>query len=259
MIPKIIHYCWLSDDPFPLKIQECLDSWKKYLPEYEFVHWDKERLYALESDWAIEAFENKKYAFAADYIRCYSVYNFGGIYLDTDVEVLKSFNCLLDTESFMGLDSKGDLEAAVFGAIPRTCWVKNALDYYKDRHFVNRDGSFNIITMPIVFKNALRKKIPSNFKTIQSKQVLDTITLYPKDYFSPKDYITSCIEKTNNTFTIHHFTASWKSKEVIKRENSWWWKSIIVPLSSFSKILENLGGERYRKIKTVVWTNRIKF
>lgn len=259
MIPKLIHYCWLSDDPFPQKIQECIDSWKKYLPDYEFVHWDKERLYALGSDWAIEAFENKKYAFAADYIRCYSVYNFGGIYLDTDVEVCKSLNPLLKANSFMGIDSKGDLEAAVFGAIPRISWIKEALDYYENRHFVNKDGSYNIITMPIVFKNALNNVIPSNFRSIRTKQVFDIISLYPKDYFSPKDYMSSNIEKTNNTYTIHHFTASWKSKEVIERENSWWWKTIITPLSAISKILEYLGGEKYRKLKNSLWSKRISY
>ena len=95
MIPKIIHYCWLSDDKFPTQIQKCIDTWKVILPDYEFKLWDTTTLNLEDYIWIKQAFETKKYAFAADYIRLYAVYHYGGIYLDTDVEVLKSFNNLL--------------------------------------------------------------------------------------------------------------------------------------------------------------------
>lgn len=209
MIPKTIHFCWLSDDPYPPKIQKCIESWHRYLPEYEFVHWNKEKLYSIGSEWAIEAFENKKYAFAADFIRCYATYNYGGIYLDTDVEVCKPLTPILDAESFMGIDSRGDLEAAVFGAVPGVEWLKRALDFYEGRHFVNEDGSFNITTMPNVFKIALSGEIPSDINTLTSVQNFENITLYPAEYFSPKDYTTGTVRKTKKTFTIHHFACSW--------------------------------------------------
>ena len=95
MIPKIIHFCWLSDDPYPQEIQRCLDSWKKILPDYESWKWDRKRFDINAIPWTKEAFEAKKYAFAADYIRLYALYNYGGIYMDMDVEVLKTFNPFL--------------------------------------------------------------------------------------------------------------------------------------------------------------------
>lgn len=208
MIPKKIHYCWLSGDPFPPLIQKCIDSWRKFLPDYEFILWDKPKLDSIHSSWATQAFECKKYAFAADYLRCYSVYKFGGIYLDTDVEVCKSFDEFLTNESFMGFDSRGDLEAAIFGAARHAQWLKKALDFYEGRRFVNPDGGFNIITMPKVFKMALADELAS----VHDKNIVNrcsTISLYPYDYFSPKDYANGIIKTTPQTVAIHHFNAGW--------------------------------------------------
>ena len=208
MIPKIIHYCWLSGDPYPPLIKKCIDSWKKYLPDYEFILWDKAMLNSLHSKWASQAFENKKYAFAADYIRCYAVFHYGGIYLDTDVELCKSFDDLLINDSFIGFDSRGDLEAAVFGATKHISWLKTALQFYEGRSFVDESGELNITTMPNIFKSALEEKL----RSVENKQIinnLSTITLYPYDYFSPKDYTNGFITNTDNTVAIHHFNAAW--------------------------------------------------
>ena len=106
MIPKVIHYCWLSGDPIPEKLQRCMDSWKKFLPDYEFVLWDLERFDIKTSQWVKEAFEARKYAFAADYIRLYAVYNYGGIYMDMDVEVVRPFDDLLASPYILGLESE---------------------------------------------------------------------------------------------------------------------------------------------------------
>lgn len=125
MIPKIIHYCWLSGDPFPEKIQHCINSWRKVLPDYEFVLWDTKRFPLELSPWVKEAFKAKKYAFAADYIRVYAIYHYGGIYLDCDVEVIKRFDDLLHLPYFVGEEATGDrVEVAAFGAEKGTLWVK---------------------------------------------------------------------------------------------------------------------------------------
>ena len=116
MIPKVIHYCWLSGDPIPEKLQRCMDSWKKFLPDYEFVLWDLERFDIKTSQWVKEAFEARKYAFAADYIRLYAVYNYGGVYMDMDVEVVRPFDDLLASPYILGLESEKGVEAGVFGA-----------------------------------------------------------------------------------------------------------------------------------------------
>lgn len=113
MIPKIIHLCWLSDNDYPPKIKRCLKSWQKYLPEYKIMLWDTKRFNLDESIWVKQAFTKKKYAFAADYIRFYALYNYGGIYLDSDVEVLKNFDDLLQFPYFMGTEKAGTIEAAI--------------------------------------------------------------------------------------------------------------------------------------------------
>ena len=117
MIPKIIHLCWLSGDPYPKKIQYCIDSWKKYLPDYEIMLWDTKRFDVNSLLWTKQAFEAGKYAFAADYIRLYAVYNYGGIYFDSDVEVIKSFDELLNLPYFVGAEAGPEgVELAAFGA-----------------------------------------------------------------------------------------------------------------------------------------------
>ena len=113
MIPKIIHLCWLSGDPYPTEIKKCLDTWKKYLPNYEIWVWDTKRFDINSTIWTKQAFEANKYAFAADYIRLFALYNYGGIYLDSDVLVYKSFDPLLNLPYFIGHDQICAFEAAV--------------------------------------------------------------------------------------------------------------------------------------------------
>ena len=115
MIPKIIHYCWLSGDPFPDLINKCIDSWHNILSDYEFMLWDTRKIDVNSNLWLKQAYENKKYAFAADYIRFFALYHYGGIYLDADVEVLKDFKSLLIEKQLLGEEASGDIEAAVIG------------------------------------------------------------------------------------------------------------------------------------------------
>jgi len=116
MIPKIIHFCWLSNDEYPKKIKKCVASWRKKLPDYEFILWDTNKFDINSTLWTKQAYETKKYAFAADYIRLHAIYTYGGIYLDTDVEVLKRFDNLLNLPYFIGSQHDHLMEAAVIGA-----------------------------------------------------------------------------------------------------------------------------------------------
>lgn len=219
MIPKTIHYCWLSGDPFPELIDNCINSWKKQLPDYEFILWDTNRFPMDENKWVKEAYEAKKYAFAADYIRLYVIYNYGGIYLDTDIQVLKSFNTLLHLPYFLGSEGNTTIEAGVFGAQKGTPWLANCLSYYKNRTFIKVDGSFDIITLPKIMIQCIQK----DYKIIEmSKATIEKLTyteeekilhLFPKEYFCAKNHGTGVIEKTKNTFSIHHFAMSWISKK----------------------------------------------
>lgn len=196
MIPKVIHYCWLSGDDYPELAKRCIDSWKKTLPDYEIILWDMKRDGIGEIPWVKEAFEAKKYAFAADYVRFYALYNYGGIYLDSDVEVLKSFDSLMNGEYFIGQEYCGDTEAAVIGCEANMEWVKYCLNHYKDLHFKKVDGSLDMKPVPLLINEAVEKF---------------GLTVRPYTYFSPKNFYAGKIDIDETTFTIHHFDANWEN------------------------------------------------
>lgn len=205
MIPKIVHYCWLSDDPIPHKLKKCMNSWADKLPDYEFILWDLKRFDINSILWVKQAFELKKYAFAADYIRLFAVYHYGGIYLDMDVEIVKSFDEKLLSKPYMlayETVSCDAIEAGVFGAENKAAWLADCLQYYEGRSFILSNNAFD------------RKPLPQIMYSIMKEKYLDTklLELYSKDYFTAKSYLTGKIEQTEVTYTIHHFAGSWKPK-----------------------------------------------
>lgn len=212
MIPKKIHFCWLSNDPYPSKIQKCIDSWKEKLPDYEIIKWDLNRFPLDKCIWVKEAFEAKKYAFAADYIRLYALYTEGGIYLDSDVEVLKPFDDLLELPYFLGKENVSNcIEAATMGSEPHATWSKDCLDYYKEKHFLGSAEHKEGKPLPQVIHKILSDK----YGIIDINSPLDfdkektTIQVLPTSFFSPKNYISQKKQVTNNTYSIHHFAGSW--------------------------------------------------
>lgn len=220
MIPKIIHYCWLSGDPFPDNIQRCIDSWKRILPDYELVLWDTKRFDLSSSKWVRQAFEMKKYAFAADYIRMYALYHFGGIYLDSDVEVLKSFDDLLHLPYFIGQENTpSGIEAATIGSEKGWPLAKLMLDRYDSKDFKREDGHLDLRSLPYM----LRRCIEFNYRyhpiSLVSQFSLDkdVINVFPVDFFSPKEWGSGRITVTQNTYSIHHFAASWLAHPSKKR------------------------------------------
>lgn len=217
MIPKIIHLCWLSGDPYPPKIAKCIASWKKHLPDYEVMLWDTNRFDLESSIWVKQAFEKKKYAFAADYIRFYALYYYGGIYLDSDVEVLKSFDDLLDLPYFIGAEKAQTPEAAIIGAEKECDWIKQCLDYYENRRFIKEDGSLDIRKLPEIMVEQISK-----FKLVRVLSLNDSLNIRKLDmqnevlefndaFFSPKVFDSREVEITPYTYAIHHYQNSWFS------------------------------------------------
>lgn len=216
MIPKIIHYCWLSGDAYPEDVRACIRSWKKHLPSYEVVLWDRNRFDINSSAWVKEAFESGKYAFAADYIRIYALYNYGGIYLDSDVEVLKPFDDLLELPYFLGKENTpSGIEAATMGFGKGHPLMALLLKQYEDRHFRSGIGKFETVPLPYL----IRSCIDENFRYVSIPDVGsfdyggDAISVLPTDYFSPKDYKTRVLNVTGNTYSIHHFSGSWTANK----------------------------------------------
>ena len=217
MIPKIIHLCWLSGDPYPAKIDRCLKSWEKYLPDYDVMLWDTNRFDLNSSVWVRQAYEKKKYAFAADYIRFFALYNYGGIYLDSDVEVLKKFDDLLDLPYFMGAEKAQTPEAAIIGAEKGCDWVKQCLDYYESRSFILEDGTLDIQKLPEIMERQIQKLKPLRILSLKDslnirkldmqKEVLE----FNDAFFSPKVFDSREVEITPYTYAIHHYQNSWFS------------------------------------------------
>lgn len=195
-IPKVIHYCWLSGEPYPDLVRKCMESWQRYLPDYQFVLWDKEKIKEIDCSWVDSAIAAKKWAFAADYIRLYALHNYGGIYLDCDVEVIKPFDDLLERSYFVGREThKNVIEAAVMGAEPSLNWLKDALDWYESKEFNVTQLNNPAIAIPVILKNVLSKK--------------SNVAILPAEFFSPKDNRTGNVKITQNTYTIHHFDGNW--------------------------------------------------
>lgn len=197
MIPKIIHCCWLSGDSIPEEFQKYIQTWKTKLSGYEIKLWNFEIFPKNKSLWVKEAFDAKKYAFAADYIRLYAVYSYGGIYMDMDVEVLKSFNDLLNREIIIGYENQKTklLEAGCFGAKKNNPFIKKCLDYYENRHFIKSDGSYDMKPLPQIMTPIYKEFYSSS--------------PFSSEYFTAKSQSTGKIMTTEHTYTIHHFAGSW--------------------------------------------------
>lgn len=203
MIPKTIHYCWLSNDAIPDNLQKCMNSWKEKLPDYEFVLWNFNKFDINSSLWVKQAFEAKKYAFAADFIRLFAVYNYGGIYLDMDIEVVKPFDDLLLNNIMIAYEDNKTktIEAGCFGTEKGHPFIKACLEYYAGREFslkVIDDG----YTLPRIMK-----------KVYMEHHEFELMHFYSSDYFTAKKFRTGIIKTTEHTYAIHHFAGSWFSDQ----------------------------------------------
>jgi len=211
VIPKTIHYVWFSET-IPDEIQEYVNDWQKIMPDYKIIKWNKENFDIHSVKWVEQALENNKFAFATDYIRLWILYNYGGIYLDSDVKIFKSFDDLLNLPYFLGREySKGIIEMAVIGAKPKLEWVKNCLDYYKDKNFILPSGEFSIEPIPHIMLKVLSKKY--GLKRIRNIQDFDKntekIQILPVEFFSPKPFDSEKFTVTQNTYSVHYFKKSW--------------------------------------------------
>mgnify|MGYP002513712019 CR=1 FL=1 len=211
MIPKIIHYCWFGDNPLPELAIKCIESWKKYCPDYEIKEWNEKNFNLDVCDYVREAYDAKKWAFVSDYARLYAIVTEGGIYMDTDVEVLSSLDPYLDNVAFSGFQSETEIPTGIMACEKGFKLFNELLHDYDTRHFKTGDGDYDTSTNVEAITNSCLSK---GLKLDNSDQVIDGFHLYPKDVFCAKSYHTGIIEQTENTVTIHHFAASWHSWEL---------------------------------------------
>ena len=212
MIPKTIHYCWFGGNPLPELALKCIESWKKYCPDYEIVCWN-ERNYDLNKKcvYVKEAVEEKKWAFVSDYARLDVIYNHGGIYLDTDVELISSLDDFLKDKCFLGMETSGVIATGLgFGAVKNSEAIRKMIDEYEGIHFRFASGIFD--TTPCPRRNTAPFWEEGYKDDYTGIQYLKSATVYPPEYFCPLDYKTNKMKITSNTKSIHHFSASWISE-----------------------------------------------
>ncbi|WP_299554761.1 glycosyltransferase [Seonamhaeicola sp.] len=207
MIPKIIHYCWFGGNPLPALAVKCIDSWKKFLPEYEIIEWNESNFPIESFRFAKEALDHKKFAFISDVCRLYALKKHGGVYMDTDVEVLKPLDDFLNKAAFSGFENDDFVPTGIMASVKDGIWVEELLKYYDNRPFVKENGELDIVSNTYIITAMMKEK---GFIMNNSFQEIDGyVTFYPNDYFCPKSYKTGKIELTKNSYCIHHFSKSW--------------------------------------------------
>ena len=210
MIPKVIHYCWFGGNPLPKSAGKYIESWKKCCPGYEIRRWDESSIDVSSCTYAREAYEAGKWAFVSDYARFLILYRYGGIYFDTDVELIRPIEDILERGAFMGLENNasGEVNPGLGLAAPAGHpLLRELLDKYESRHFIREDGSINFTTVVAHTTEVLQRH---GEKSTERIKCVGDIYLYPNDYFCPLNYLTMQMKITDNTRSIHHFAASWK-------------------------------------------------
>jgi hypothetical protein len=212
MIPKIIHYCWFGGSPKPKQTLLYISRWKQLNPNFKIIEWNESNFNVDFIPFTSQAYKNKKYAFVSDVVRIYVLVHYGGIYLDTDVELLRPFSKkLLDIESFVGFERSRKLMVgtAIIGSIQDHPFWNNFLKKYYNMTFAKKDGTFNEIPNVNYLVESLSEY---GLKLNDTKQCIANICIFPCNYFSPKNYVNKKIHITNNTYAIHHFAGTWQPK-----------------------------------------------
>ncbi len=217
MIPKIIHYCWFGNNPLPDSMQKCIDSWRRFFPGYEIKKWNENNFDVNIMAYSQEAYKAKKYAFVSDVARFWILYNEGGIYFDTDVEIVAPFEDIIANGAFMGVESickPGRLPnvnpGLGLGSEKGNPVLLSIYEYYRSLNFLSKEGVVIPGTVVTHTTHILFKQY--GLKSSNEIQVLDGVTIYPMDYFCPLDDLTGVLKITNNTHSIHWFAKTWTDR-----------------------------------------------
>ncbi|HCL4438287.1 TPA: glycosyl transferase [Clostridium botulinum] len=230
-IPKKIHYCWFGNGEKNNLIKSCMNSWKEYLQDYEIKEWNENNFDINCNKYVKEAYEAKKWAFVSDYVRLFALYEEGGVYLDTDVELTNNIDEFLVHSAFIGFDSDTRVSSALIASMKGHNFIKRLLDYYKDMSFTKIDGSFdyktNIETITEICVNEYELKLNN------SKQIInEDVHIFPKEYFTVNNNI-------DKNYAIHHFNASWVPREEIIRQLKTYKSYYFFMLTWMEKILKD--------------------
>lgn len=239
MIPKKIHYCWFGGNPLPELAQKCIASWKKFCPDYEIIEWNEKNFDIHCCKYVEQAYEAKKWAFVSDVARLYALVNCGGIYMDTDVEVLKPLDDLLKYEAVSGFESKDRIPTGLMACREGQILFKELLQDYDNACFIKEDGTYDTTTNVTRITNVCLKY---GLRLDNTLQTVNGLTLLPYDYLCPKDFETKIVTITENTYVIHHFDGSWLSEED---------KLAAVFAEKYKKYMPNKLADKFAKFKAM--------
>lgn len=250
MIPKVIHYCWFGGNPLPRKYKKNIESWKKYLPEYEIVEWNENNFDINSCDYVKEAYQVSKWAFVSDYARFKILYENGGIYFDTDVELIKDMRPLLEWGPFMGCEYNDNnllgMDCIVapglgLAAEPNNSLFERILNGYNNRHFIKEHEEYDLMTICEYTTSFL---IEDGFKGNKDIEKVGEFTILPPEYLCPIDNRVGKMFITDNTFSIHHYDASWNSRKTRIKTNI------------YKKIVNIMGIEKVEQLRRFIGTKK---
>ena len=221
MIPKVIHYCWFGRNPLPESAVKCIESWRKFMPDYEIKEWNEDNFDVNIIPYTAEAYSVGKYAFVSDYARFWVLYHYGGVYFDTDVEVIKPMDDIIEKGPYMGVEVMCKIlpedligypmvaPGLGIGAPAGLEFYKKLLDYYAEAHFLREDGS---IVPGTVVAHTTRLLVKEGLQKQEEFQHIAGMNIYPLDYFNPFDDLTGRLTITERTRSIHWFARTWQQR-----------------------------------------------
>ena len=239
-IPKIIHYCWFGRGQKNELALKCIESWKKNCPEYILKEWNEDNFDLNSNKYVRQAYDSRRYAFVTDYVRLFALYNEGGIYMDTDVEVLKPLDVFLKHKAFSSFENNDKIPTGIMAAEQGNQWIFDLMQEYVDLEFVDSDGKLDLTTNVERITRLTMKEYGLVPKSGYQELKGGVVTLYPHDYFCPKDWETGNINLTENSHTIHHFSGSWHTEEEKKKNARY--------LKRKYKYIARYGKEKTEKI-----------
>jgi len=241
-IPKIIHYCWFGPKPIPELELKCMESWKKILPDYKIMFWNEESFDIENSNQYVKgAYEKKIYPFVSDFVRVYAMVKYGGVYLDTDIELLTSIDSFLENDAFTGFENKTRVGGAIMGCKKGNVVFQKMVDYYDSSEFIDSNNDVNITTICSVMMDIIEGQ---GFKYQNSVQALENIHIYERDVFYPKKMKDGSFRVTNESVSIHHYSGSWLTPRQKKRGENIFWRKVCRPiLRKFKGGLLKLVGD----------------
>lgn len=247
-IPKKIHYCWFGRNPLPKSVIKCINSWKKYCPDYEIIEWNESNFDINCNEYCRTMYARKRWAFLTDYVRLRVIYENGGIYLDTDVQVIRSLDSLRENGAYMGIENTGLVATGLGFAAEAGHWfIKENMEYYEKLRDFREIRSCPWITTELLTTYGYVKEK-------QNIQHVAGLTIYPEEYLCPKNERTGLTKVTKNTYSIHQFDASWFEKSWKEGQKRRWKKAKIkYVIQTPNRILiAVLGNERYEKLKQII-------